>query len=75
MLTAGDEFGRTQGGNNNAYAQDNAITWLDWDGRDRDLEAFAAALAAFRRAHPALADPAFLTGDAAARTASPTSPG
>ena len=34
MLTAGDEFGRTQRGNNNAYAQDNALTWLDWDGRD-----------------------------------------
>ena len=62
MLTAGDEFGRTQGGNNNAYAQDNEITWLDWDGRDRDLEAFTAALAAFRRAHPALSAPEFLTG-------------
>ena len=58
MLTAGDEFGRNQGGNNNAYAQDNAITWLDWDARDRDLEAFTAALAAFRRAHPALVRPA-----------------
>ena len=32
MLTAGDEFGRTQHGNNNAYAQDNDITWLDWPG-------------------------------------------
>ncbi len=62
MLTAGDEFGRTQGGNNNAYAQDNTITWLDWDGRDRDLEAFTSGLAAFRRAHPSLSDPAFLTG-------------
>ena len=49
MLTAGDEFGRTQGGNNNAYAQDNPITWLDWDGRDRELEAYAAAP---RRAAP-----------------------
>ncbi len=58
MLTAGDEFGRSQHGNNNAYAQDNETTWLDWRGRDRDLEAFTAALAAFRRAHPALADPA-----------------
>ena len=35
MLTAGDEFGRTQKGNNNAYAQDNELTWLDWAGRDR----------------------------------------
>jgi glycogen debranching enzyme len=38
MLTAGDEFGRTQGGNNNAYAQDNETTWLDWENRDTQLE-------------------------------------
>jgi glycogen debranching enzyme len=38
MLTAGDEFGRTQGGNNNAYAQDNEITWLDWGNRNAKLE-------------------------------------
>ena len=44
MLTAGDEFGRTQHGNNNAYAQDNRLSWLDWAGRDRDLEDFACAL-------------------------------
>ncbi len=48
MLTAGDEFGRTQQGNNNAYAQDNAIGWVDWQHRDRDLEDFVAALAAYR---------------------------
>jgi glycogen operon protein len=36
MLTAGDEFGRTQKGNNNAYCQDNELTWLDWRGRDRE---------------------------------------
>jgi glycogen operon protein len=48
MLTAGDEFGRTQQGNNNAYAQDNPITWLDWEGRDRALEDHVAALAAWR---------------------------
>jgi glycogen debranching enzyme len=62
MLTAGDESGRTQRGNNNAYAQDNPLTWLDWDGRDRELEAFTAGLAALRRAHPALADPVLLSG-------------
>jgi glycogen operon protein len=60
QLTAGDEFGRTQQGNNNAYAQDNAITWLDWENRDRALEDHVAGLAAFRAAHPGLADPAFL---------------
>lgn len=48
MLTAGDEFGRSQQGNNNAYAQDNAITWLDWGNRDRALEDHVAALAAWR---------------------------
>ncbi|MBM6577342.1 glycogen debranching protein GlgX [Sphingomonas sp. BT552] len=58
MLTAGDEFGRTQRGNNNAYAQDE-MTWLDWDHRDVALEDFVAALSAFRRDWP-LADPAWL---------------
>jgi len=50
MLTAGDESGRTQQGNNNAYAQDNDLSWLDWAGRDRALEDFVAALAARRAA-------------------------
>ena len=50
MLTAGDEFGRTQNGNNNAYAQDNDLTWLDWAGRDQALEEYAFALAAIRKA-------------------------
>lgn len=60
MLTAGDEFGRSQQGNNNAYAQDNDLTWLDWDGRDLDLEAHAMALAALRAAHPELRGPDWL---------------
>lgn len=51
MLAAGDEFGRSQGGNNNAYAQDNPTGWLDWSGRDHALEDFVAALAAVRAAH------------------------
>lgn len=51
MLTAGDEFGRTQQGNNNAYAQDNETTWLDWENRDRSLEEFVASLSAFRSSH------------------------
>ncbi|RWD72602.1 glycogen debranching protein GlgX [Mesorhizobium sp.] len=62
MLTAGDEFGRTQKGNNNAYAQDNAITWLDWAGRDQALEQYASSLATLRCAFPVLADTRFLTG-------------
>ena len=62
LMTAGDEFGRSQGGNNNAYAQDGDLTWLDWAGRDRALEDFTADLAALRRRFPALAGPGFLTG-------------
>ena len=62
MLTAGDEFGRSQKGNNNAYAQDNEITWLDWRNRDADLEAHCARLSAMRHAHPEISDPMFLRG-------------
>ncbi|MFM6932619.1 MAG: glycogen debranching protein GlgX [Novosphingobium sp.] len=49
MLTAGDEFGRSQGGNNNAYCQDNPIGWIDWTKRDLQLEEFAASLAQARQ--------------------------
>ena len=62
MLTAGDEFGRSQKGNNNAYAQDNAITWLNWEGRDRDIESYAFALAAFRQAAGVFSETGLLTG-------------
>ena len=49
MILAGDEMGQSQGGNNNAYCQDNEITWLDWtEGRD-DLTAFVAEVTALRR--------------------------
>jgi isoamylase len=44
MITAGDEFGRTQGGNNNAYGQDNPTSWLDWENVDAGLLAYIAAL-------------------------------
>ena len=62
MLTAGDEFGRTQEGNNNAYAQDNDVTWLDWHGADRSLVAFTGRLARLRRALAAIATDTFLSG-------------
>ena len=64
MLTAGDEFGRTQHGNNNAYAQDNETTWLDWNNTDDDLIEFVSKLAGLRRSHRALSDDRFLTGAA-----------
>jgi glycogen operon protein len=53
MLLAGDEIGRTQQGNNNAYCQDNALSWLDWAQVDAELHAFCRRLTAFRHAHPA----------------------
>ncbi|MCU0900165.1 MAG: glycogen debranching protein GlgX [Cypionkella sp.] len=60
MLLAGDELGHTQGGNNNAYAQDNEVTWLDWAKADTTLVDFVARLAALRRAHPVLRQRRFL---------------
>lgn len=62
MLLAGDEFGNSQQGNNNAYCQDNPIGWLDWETGDADLINFTAELAALRRAHPALRPSHFLHG-------------
>jgi isoamylase len=53
MLVAGDEFGRTQQGNNNAYCQDNEISWLNWDNADNDLLEFTQKLIALRKDHPA----------------------
>ena len=52
MLLGGDELGRTQKGNNNAYCQDNELSWFDWAGADTDLLSFTRALAALRRDHP-----------------------
>ena len=52
MLLGGDELGRTQSGNNNAYAQDNEVSWYDWDNVDDDFLAFIKGLIAFRAAHP-----------------------
>ena len=56
MLLAGDEFANTQFGNNNAYCQDNEVSWLDWDllAENSDLFAFVQKLIAFRKAHPVL---------------------
>jgi len=57
MILAGDEFGRTQKGNNNAYAQDNEISWLDWKGVDEDgrkLQDFVRHLIELRREQPLL---------------------
>lgn len=74
MLTAGDEFGRSQHGNNNAYAQDNTLTWIDWSARDQDLENHVAALAQSRAEHFAARaqfpqDGVWTTGDGQPMTA------
>jgi isoamylase len=66
MLLGGDELGRTQGGNNNAYCQDNEISWVDWAAADTDLLAFVRDLVAFRRAHPVFRRHRYLTGVEAA---------
>ena len=62
MLLGGDELGRTQGGNNNAYCQDNEISWYDWSAVDSGLLSFTADLVAFRRSHPVFRRRRFLTG-------------
>ncbi|SFC97205.1 glycogen debranching protein GlgX [Streptomyces aidingensis] len=66
MLVAGDEMGRTQGGNNNAYCQDNETSWIDWSLRDdpqwRPLLDLTARLIRLRRDHPVLRRRAFFSG-------------
>jgi glycogen operon protein len=52
MLLGGDEIGRTQGGNNNAYCQDNEISWYDWDHADESLLQFTRRLVRLRHLHP-----------------------
>ncbi|OUC94070.1 glycogen debranching protein GlgX [Streptosporangium minutum] len=64
MMLAGDEFGRTQGGNNNAYCQDNEISWVDWSlvKDEKDLLDFVRSLSGLRRAHPVLQRRRFFHG-------------
>jgi isoamylase len=64
MLSAGDEVARTQRGNNNAYCQDNELSWFDWrlDRDARDLLAFTRALVQFRHTHPVLRRRHFFQG-------------
>ncbi|HXZ06929.1 MAG TPA: glycogen debranching protein GlgX [Paraburkholderia sp.] len=67
MFLAGDEFGRTQQGNNNAYCQDNDISWLDWQraasAEGAQMTAFVARVTALRKHHPLLRETRFLFGD------------
>src|SRR5690606_30732474 len=67
MLSHGDEIGRTQRGNNNAYAQDNETTWIDWklEKWQQDLLEFTREVFALRRHHPVLRRRHFFSGAAA----------
>ena len=62
MLAMGAETGHSQNGNNNAYAQDNATSWIDWDKADASLVAFVGRIAALRRSHSALWGATWLKG-------------
>ncbi|NNM01838.1 MAG: glycogen debranching protein GlgX, partial [Gammaproteobacteria bacterium] len=65
MLLAGDELGRTQGGNNNAYCQDNEISWVDWSGleSERPFREFVQQLIKLRAAHPVLGRQRYAHGE------------
>ncbi|MFU8947804.1 glycogen debranching protein GlgX [Mycetocola zhadangensis] len=68
MLLHGDELGRTQQGNNNGYAQDNELTWLDWDSVDVPLIEFTSAVARLRKEHPVFRRSRFFDGRPVRRT-------
>jgi len=63
MLLGGDEFRRSQRGNNNAYCQDNEVSWFDWSlaGKHKEIQRFTREMIAFRRAHPVLRREVFYT--------------
>lgn len=63
MLVAGDEMGRTQQGNNNAYCQDNEISWLDWKQQDAELQEFTRQLIHLRREHAAFSRKSWFKGE------------
>ncbi|NVM96479.1 glycogen debranching protein GlgX [Arthrobacter wenxiniae] len=62
MISHGDELGRTQHGNNNGYAQDSALTWINWEAADTELVDFAARLGALRASHPVFRRRRFFDG-------------
>ena len=62
MIAHGDELGRTQDGNNNTYAQDSEISWVDWEHADLSLLEFTAAITRLRQDHPTFRRKRFFTG-------------
>lgn len=71
LLLAGDELGRSQGGNNNAYCQDNRTSWVDWLGKDQETFEFVKLLMALRKEHPTFRRRQHFTGHAASRAQAP----
>ncbi len=73
MLLGGDEWRRSQGGNNNAYCQDNETSWYDWSLKERhgDIHSFCRSLIAFRMGHHVFRRPDFFTGEDADRNSIP----
>ncbi|MEO7126208.1 MAG: glycogen debranching protein GlgX [Nakamurella sp.] len=69
MISHGDELGRTQGGNNNTYCQDSALTWIDWANADTNLVEFTSAVARLRRHHPTFRRRRFFDGRPVSRGA------
>ena len=67
MMLHGDELGRTQRGNNNTYAQDNELSWIDWTSADQPLTEFVRALSTLRREHPTFRRRHFFNGKVAKR--------
>jgi glycogen operon protein len=69
MILGGDEMRRTQGGNNNAYCQDNEVSWFDWQDAERHagLVRFFEEMIRFRKSHPALTDGRFFSGESNSR--------
>jgi isoamylase len=68
MVLGGDEIGRSQQGNNNAYCQDNELSWYDWHSADLDLLAFCRQMVSFRREHPVFRRRRFFQGEPIHRT-------
>jgi isoamylase len=71
MLLGGDELGRSQDGNNNAWCQDNEISWFDWSSADGELLEFVRRVIRLRREHPVFRRQSFLSGSASPRSGLP----
>jgi isoamylase len=71
MLLGGDEFGRTQHGNNNAWCQDNELSWFDWHSTDASLQEFVRRLVQLRQSEPVFRRTDFVVGEQVARSGLP----